>query len=181
PFNSEILEWANKTQEILSSAKLPSGVKFYNIYGTNLQTPHSICYGNADKPVSDLHELRYLQPRFVCVDGDGTVPVESAKADGFIAEERVGIPGEHRGILCEPHLFRILKHWLRAGDPDPFYNPVNDYVILPTAFEIESHTEKGIVVTSLKEEWEIISNDQDGQSNTGDKMSLSSISVSQEG
>ncbi|KAI5387784.1 hypothetical protein KIW84_073761 [Lathyrus oleraceus] len=44
PFNSEILEWANKTQEILSSAKLPSGVKFYNIYGTNLQTPHSIRY-----------------------------------------------------------------------------------------------------------------------------------------
>ncbi|CAI8583425.1 unnamed protein product [Vicia faba] len=141
PFNLEILEWANKTREILSSAKLPQGVKFYNIYGTNLQTPHSICYGNADKPVSDLHELRYLQPRFVCVDGDGTVPVESAKADGFIAEERVGIPGEHR----------------------------------------ERHTEKGIVVTSLKEEWEIISNDQDGQSNTGDEMSLGSISVSQEG
>lgn len=103
------------------------------------------------------------------------------QADGFDAEERVGIPGEHRGILCEPHLFRILKHWLRAGDPDPFYNPVNDYVILPTAFEIERHTEKGLVVTSLKEEWEVISNDQDGQSNTGDEMSLSSISVSQEG
>lgn len=42
PFNSEILKWANKTWEILSSAKLPPGVKFYNIYGTNLETPHSI-------------------------------------------------------------------------------------------------------------------------------------------
>lgn len=103
------------------------------------------------------------------------------QADGFDAEERVGIPGEHRGILCEPHLFRILKHWLRAGDPDPFYNPVNDYVILPTAFEMERHKEKGVEVASLKEEWEIISNDQDGQCNTGDKMSLSSISVLQEG
>lgn len=111
PFNSHIFEWANKTREILSSAKLPSGVKFYNIYGTNLATPHSIwyclyqffglyhgytrnvyqlylewsstctqvfsipfnicdphftlqiflSYGNADKPVSDLQELRYLQ------------------------------------------------------------------------------------------------------------------------
>ncbi|WJX44519.1 Lecithin-cholesterol acyltransferase-like 4 [Trifolium repens] len=181
PFNTQILEWANKTREILSSAKLPPGVKFYNVYGTSLATPHSICYGNADKPISDLQDLRYLEARYVCVDGDGTVPVESAKADGFNAEERVGIPGEHRGILCEPHLFRILKHWLNAGDPDPFYNPINDYVILPTAFEMERHKEKGVEVTSLKEEWEIISNDQNGQSNTDNKMSLSSISVSQEG
>ena len=179
PFNSEILKWATKTWDILSSAKLPPGVKFFNVYGTNLQTPHTVCYGNAEKPVSDLHELRYLQARLVCVDGDGTVPVESAKADGFDAEERVGIPGEHRGILREPHLFRILKHWLKAGEPDPFYNPVNDYVVLPTAFEMERHQEKGLDVTSLREEWEIVSSDHDGQSNTGDKMSISSSSVSQ--
>lgn len=103
------------------------------------------------------------------------------QADGLNAEARVGIPGEHRGILCDPHLFRILRHWLKAGDPDPFYNPLNDYVILPTAFEMERHQEKGLIVASLKEEWEIISKDQDDQSNAADKMSLSSISVSHEG
>jgi hypothetical protein len=42
PFNTQILEWANKTREILSSAKLPPGVKFYNVYGTSLATPHSV-------------------------------------------------------------------------------------------------------------------------------------------
>ncbi|KAG4917514.1 hypothetical protein JHK85_055795 [Glycine max] len=179
PFNFEILKWANKTWEILSSAKLPSQVKFYNIYGTSLETPHSVCFGSGDKPVTDLQQLRYFQAKYVCVDGDGTVPIESAKADGLNAEARVGVPGEHQGILREPHVFRLLKHWLKAGEPDPFYNPVNDYVILPTAFEMERHKEKGVEVASLKEEWEIISKVQDDQSSTADKVC--SISVSQEG
>ncbi|KAG5076297.1 hypothetical protein JHK82_054992 [Glycine max] len=179
PFNFEILKWANKTWEILSSAKLPSQVKFYNIYGTSLETPHSVCFGSGDKPVTDLQQLRYFQAKYVCVDGDGTVPIESAKADGLNAEARVGVPGEHQRILREPHVFRLLKHWLKAGEPDPFYNPVNDYVILPTAFEMERHKEKGVEVASLKEEWEIISKVQDDQSSTADKVC--SISVSQEG
>ncbi|OIW10233.1 hypothetical protein TanjilG_27984 [Lupinus angustifolius] len=173
PLNLEILKWSNKTWEILSSAKLPSQVKFYNIYGTGLDTPHSVCYGNEDKPVSDLQQLCHLEAKFVCVDGDGTVAIESAKADGFNAEARVGIPGDHRYILSEPHLFRILKHWLKAGDPDPFYNPLIDYVVLPTAFEIERSKEKGLEVG-----WEIISKDQDDQSNTSaDITSLRSISA----
>ena len=99
------------------------------------------------------------------------------QADGLNAEARVGVPGEHRGILCDHHVFRILKHWLKA-DSDPYYNPLNDYVILPTAFEMERHREKGLQVTSLKEEWEIITEDQ----YEGDTEPLvSSISVSHVG
>jgi len=101
------------------------------------------------------------------------------QADGLNAEARVGVPGEHRGILREPHVFRLVKHWLKVGVPDPFYNPLNDFVILPTAFEIERYKENGVEVASLKEEWEIISKDQDDLSNTADK--ICSISVSQEG
>ncbi|XP_038689907.1 lecithin-cholesterol acyltransferase-like 4 [Tripterygium wilfordii] len=181
PFNLEILKWADETCGILSCAKVPPGVKFFNVYGINLETPHTVSYGSEDAPVKDLQELRYLLANYVCVDGDGTVPAESAKADGLEAEARVGIPGEHRGILCDHHLFRILKHWLKA-DSDPYYNPVNDYVILPTEFEMESHREKGLQFTSLKEEWEIISGDPDGDHNVADKKpSVSSISVSQAG
>ncbi|KAJ4702533.1 lecithin-cholesterol acyltransferase-like 4 [Melia azedarach] len=182
PFNLEILKWADETRKVLADAKVPSQVKFYNIYGTNLETPHTVCYGSDDAPVAHLQELRFVQPKYVCVDGDGTVPVESAKADGLNAEARVGVPGEHRGILCDHHVFRILKHWLKAGDPDPFYNPINDYVILPTAFEIERHKEKGLEVTALKEEWEIISDEQGDCDNIADnKPLMSSISVSQPG
>ncbi|XP_021890047.1 lecithin-cholesterol acyltransferase-like 4 [Carica papaya] len=185
PFNLEILKWTDETHKILSRAKVPPQVKFYNIYGINLETPHSVCYGSEDIPVTDLKQLRYFQPTYVCVDGDGTVPAESAKADGLKAEARVGVPGEHRGILCEHHVFRILKHWLKAGEIDPYYNPLNDYVILPTAFEMEKHQEEGIQVTSLKEEWEIISEDQENNNvdnNVAKREPLvSSISVSQGG
>ncbi|XP_073058446.1 lecithin-cholesterol acyltransferase-like 4 [Primulina eburnea] len=158
-FNIEILKWANKTRELLSCAEVPDHIKFYNIYGTNYETPHSVCYGSEDAPVSDLQQLPTLQAKYINVDGDGTVPMESAKADGLRAEARIGVHGDHRGIICDRHVFRIVKHWLKA-DHDPFYNPINDYVILPTALDMECHKIKGLQVTSLKEEWEIIGDDQ---------------------
>lgn len=182
PFNKEILQWANKTREILSSTKLPPNVKFYNVYGTGRDTPQSVCYGSVDSPISDLQELPLCSATYVNVEGDGTVPLESAKADGLDAEARVGIPGEHRGILCDKHLFRIVKHWLRA-DHDPFYNPVNDYVILPTLFEVERHHDngKGIDVISLKEEWELVSKDDQEENKNDIQPMIGSISASCEG
>ncbi|KAJ8758640.1 hypothetical protein K2173_000361 [Erythroxylum novogranatense] len=179
PYNLEILKWANETRKILCRAKVPSQVKFYNIYGTNQGTPHSVCYGSEERPVKENQELRFFEPKYVCVDGDGTVPTESAKADELDAVARVGVPAEHRGILSDHHVFRILKHWLKAGEPDPFYNPINDYVILPTAFEMESRKEKGLQVASLKEEWEIVPRDEDNHENR--KPILNSISVSNAG
>ncbi|XP_021751330.1 lecithin-cholesterol acyltransferase-like 4 [Chenopodium quinoa] len=181
PFNLDILNWANETREILSRARVPPKVKFYNIYGTSLQTPHSVCYGSEDSPVTDLEELRYYQAKFTSVEGDGTVPTESAKADGLNAEARVGVPGEHRGILSDHHVFRILKHWLNAGEPDPFYDPLNDYVILPTEFEIERVMEKCLHVTTLQEEWEIIPKDADVIDDSVDAKEhpISFISVSE--
>lgn len=98
----------------------------------------------------------------------------SLQADGLKAEARIGVPGEHRGILCDRHVFRILKHWLKA-DHDPFYDPMNDYVILPTSIELERHSEKGLEVTSLKEEWEIISDDPDEQDDKGNSISVSCV------
>ncbi|XP_057971251.1 lecithin-cholesterol acyltransferase-like 4 [Malania oleifera] len=178
PFNLEILKWADETRKMLSCAHVPPLVKFYNIYGIGLETPHSVCYGSEDEPVTDLQQLPFLKAKFVCVDGDGTVPMESAKSDGLNAEARVGVLGEHRGILCDHHVFRILKHWLKAGDPDPYYNPLNDYVILPTAFEMGRHKGKDVEVMSLKEEWDIITRDGgDQDSMTKGNSLVSSISV----
>lgn len=42
PFNLEILKWANETHKLLSSAEVPEQIKFYNIYGTNNETPHCV-------------------------------------------------------------------------------------------------------------------------------------------
>ncbi|KAF3595153.1 hypothetical protein DY000_02026934 [Brassica cretica] len=179
PFNWEIMEWANETKRVLHSAKLPPKVKFYNIYGTNLETPHSVCYGNEKMPVKDLTNLRYFQPTYICVDGDGTVPVESAMADGLEAVARVGLPGEHRGILNDHRVFRMLKQWLNVGEPDPFYNPINDYVILPTSFEMEEHHENGLEVASVKESWDFTSDDNNDNGTAA--STVSSISVSRPG
>ncbi|KAI3455830.1 hypothetical protein Pfo_012493 [Paulownia fortunei] len=181
PFNTDILKWAKETHNLLSCAEVPNQIKFYNIYGTNHETPHSVCYGSQDTPVSDLQQLPTLVAKYIYVDGDGTVPTESSKADGLRAEARVGVPGDHRLILCDRHVFRILKHWLKA-DHDPLYNPINDYVILPTAFDIESLKTEGLQVTSLREEWEIIGEDQDHKEDMAEREALvSSIAVSRTG
>lgn len=52
---------------------------------------------------------------------------------------------------------------------------MNDYVILPTSIELERHSEKGLEVTSLKEEWEIISDDPDEQDDKGNSISVSCV------
>ena len=42
PFNSAVLKWASGTRQLLDQAKLPEGVRFYNIYGTSLDTPFDV-------------------------------------------------------------------------------------------------------------------------------------------
>jgi hypothetical protein len=39
PFNLDIVNWAIETKRILQTAKLPEGVKFYNLFGTSFDTP----------------------------------------------------------------------------------------------------------------------------------------------
>lgn len=39
PLNKDIVKWANETLRIMHTAKLPEGVKFYNLYGTSCETP----------------------------------------------------------------------------------------------------------------------------------------------
>ncbi|KAM0922820.1 hypothetical protein ACQ4PT_005934 [Festuca glaucescens] len=46
PLNEDILRWAKETQDILCQAKLPKSVKFYNIYGIDYDTAHTVCYGS---------------------------------------------------------------------------------------------------------------------------------------
>ena len=44
PLNLDILNWAKETYDLLSSTKLPESVKFYNIYGIDYDTPHTVWY-----------------------------------------------------------------------------------------------------------------------------------------
>jgi len=79
------------------------------------------------------------------------------QADGLNAELRIGIPGDHRGMLNDERLFRLLKHFLKVGDPDPFYNPVWDFVFVPRSnleFELD-HPSIGSV-EERSETWHLI-------------------------
>nr|AZM65210.1 diacylglycerol acyltransferase 11 [Vitellaria paradoxa] len=116
PFNISILKWAAGTRQILNNAQLPKGVSFYNIFGTSFDTPFDVCYGSETSPIEDLSEVCHSMPQYSYVDGDGTVPLESAKVDGFAATARVGIACEHRELLSNETVFRLIRKWLGIED-----------------------------------------------------------------
>ncbi|XP_020572898.1 phospholipase A(1) LCAT3 [Phalaenopsis equestris] len=115
PFNLSILKWAAGTRQMLDNAKLPDSVDFYNIYGISYDTPHTVCYGSEESPIVDLPEICHTMPEYSYVDGDGTA--ESAEADGFNAKARVGVKGEHRALLKNEIVFKLIKNWLGLTQP----------------------------------------------------------------
>ncbi|CAM6085175.1 unnamed protein product [Calypogeia fissa] len=177
PFNKFILEWAMETRRILETAKLPEGVIFYNVFGIGFETPLHVCYGCEESPIEILEEILQTEGEFDCVDGDGTVPVESAMADQLNAKARVGIPGDHRAILNDERLFRILKHWLKVGDPDPFYDPLNDYVILPTKAEFEEHKRQLVLFSTQPGESDEPSDEESGDEDYVSLMEKEYVSI----
>ncbi|CAI9772385.1 unnamed protein product [Fraxinus pennsylvanica] len=112
PFNSAILKWAAGTREIINKTQVPNGISFYNIYGTSFDTPFDVCYGSESSPINELSEICHSNPEYSFVDGDGTVPTESSKADNLDPVERIGVRGSHRGLLNNDEVFEHIQNWL---------------------------------------------------------------------
>jgi len=77
------------------------------------------------------------------------------QGDGFEALYRVGVPGEHRALLNDTRVHRILNYFLRVPPHDALYDPYTDCILLPPRAEIEAEMEakrfrcKGTPLTTI--------------------------------
>ncbi|GKB82291.1 phospholipase A(1) LCAT3-like protein [Tanacetum coccineum] len=105
PFNYDIYQWAATTRKMLNSVRLPEGIPFYNIYGTSLETPFDVCYGSETDPIDDATDICHTLPEYTFVDGDGTVPAESAMSE---YESR----SHTAALLRDETVFDYIRKWL---------------------------------------------------------------------
>ena len=120
PYNQAVAECARASQRLWRAAALPAGSKFFSVYGTGYDTPYSLQYGSWWFPVTDLPSLPHANAGFTYTDGDGTVPVESALADGLEATERLGVKGLHRPLISMQSVWDQVLTWLgpdAGGEP----------------------------------------------------------------
>ncbi|KFM27994.1 Lecithin-cholesterol acyltransferase-like 4 [Auxenochlorella protothecoides] len=115
PFNPDVWQRAVDSHSAWSACTFPRTSRFYNLYGKGYPTPYSLQYGSWWFPVSELKALPHANASYTYVDGDGTVPTESAMADGFDAVERVGLVGAHRPLISMQSAWDQITTWIRAG------------------------------------------------------------------
>lgn len=98
--------WSQIFPYLLTPPPTPPGV----------DTPFSVIYGSKKNPIINYTDIRNLPTgTYTFVDGDGTVPAMSARADGLDATERVTFIGEHKGLLDLPEVWEKLQEWLNEG------------------------------------------------------------------
>ena len=63
------------------------------------------------------------------------------QGDGLNAVYRVGVAGEHRALLNEHSVHKLLHFFLEIDGKDPMYDPVLDFVVVPSSSVEEEEIE----------------------------------------
>lgn len=62
----------------------------------------------------NLEAVPHANASFTYIDGDGTVPTESATAHGLDPTASVALKADHRGLVASQAVFTQVLEWLRA-------------------------------------------------------------------
>jgi hypothetical protein len=103
---------ARETQDVFTRAKLPKNVQFYCIYSRLHPTAFGTTFGTIDEPVSSYRQLSKAKRAFSFVEGDQTVPVESAVGHGFKTVRTEETYSMHSKMLNDPYLHRLVMSFL---------------------------------------------------------------------
>ncbi|KAI3429659.1 hypothetical protein D9Q98_005744 [Chlorella vulgaris] len=114
PFDPELWKLSQATHKCWQGAKLPSSCTFYNLHGSGLDTPYDVQYGSWWYTVQDLEAVPHTNAAFSYVDGDSTVPTDSAMGHGLDATATVAIKGAHRDLVGMEEVWMQLLAWLQA-------------------------------------------------------------------
>eukprot|EP00892_Ulva_mutabilis_P012209 jgi/Ulvmu1/9360/UM050_0112.1 len=114
PMNPKCWEISDRARDAWRGRTLPEGTQFFNIFGTGYDTAYDVTYGAPDEPLEELTEIAADDPprRFSWIDGDCTVPICCAVADGLDAVERKGFFATHRGLLEVPHVWETIMDYI---------------------------------------------------------------------
>jgi pimeloyl-ACP methyl ester carboxylesterase len=103
---------ARETKAVFDSAELPTSVQFYCIHGVNSMCAFGVTYGTIDEPVISYEELAKAKVTFSFVNGDQTVPTESAVGHGFEVLRTEIVYSTHSKMLNDPMLHDHVMSFL---------------------------------------------------------------------
>ena len=86
-------------------------LQFFNIYATGVDTPFDVTFDADVTTVNELFSIADHSIHFDFVDGDGSVPTHSSRADGLVAADRLAVPDEHLTLMGNEKVARALAHF----------------------------------------------------------------------
>eukprot|EP00698_Gefionella_okellyi_P013882 TRINITY_DN3837_c0_g1_i1.p1 TRINITY_DN3837_c0_g1~~TRINITY_DN3837_c0_g1_i1.p1 ORF type:complete len:924 (+),score=100.57 TRINITY_DN3837_c0_g1_i1:220-2772(+) len=99
PFNNNAWQYSLESRRRWNAVPVNlGGIQFFNVYSHDQATQGIYSYPQSVRSWSDL--VLQVATNAQMVDGDETVPLESALNDGFVARERVAVRGTHTGLLA---------------------------------------------------------------------------------